>query len=73
MTNLAANTDFVSINNMHVFRSHYLPTGLSGITPHNGNVAFNEAGGDAGGAVFSVNADLDYHKDFGKELVSKKQ
>jgi hypothetical protein len=55
-----------------VFHSHFAPSGVAG-TPHNGNVTSTEAGGDVHGAVFTDQADLDYHTDTTKELVSIRQ
>ncbi|MGO9526365.1 MAG: hypothetical protein ACLP0A_02195 [Verrucomicrobiia bacterium] len=55
-----------------VFHSHFTPTGVSG-APHNGNVTSTESGGDVHGAVFTDQADLDYHTDTGKELISIRQ
>jgi hypothetical protein len=57
---------------LHVFHSHFAPTGIAG-APHNGNVTATEVGGDVHGAVFTNQADLDYHTDTTKELVSIRQ
>jgi hypothetical protein len=57
---------------LHVFHSHFTPTGVAG-APHNGNVTATEVGGDVHGAVFTNQADLDYHTDTTKELVSIRQ
>ncbi len=57
---------------LKVFHSHFTPTGVAG-APHNGNVTSTESGGDVGGAVFTDQADLDYHTDTGKEIVSIRQ
>jgi hypothetical protein len=57
---------------LNVFHSHFTPTGIAG-APHNGNVTATEVGGDVHGAVFTNQADLDYHTDTGKELVSIRQ
>jgi hypothetical protein len=57
---------------LHVFHSHFTPTGVAG-APHNGNVTTTESGGDVHGAVFTDQADLDYHTDTGKELLSIRQ
>src|SRR6202158_2646174 len=54
---------------LHVFHSHFTPAGVAG-APHNGNVTATEVGGDVHGAVFTNQADLDYHTDTTKELVS---
>src|ERR1019366_5663307 len=57
---------------LHVFHSHFTPTGVAG-APHNGNTTSTESGGDVHGAVFTNQADLDYHTDTTKELVSVRQ
>jgi hypothetical protein len=57
---------------LKVFHSHFTPTGVAG-TPHNGNVTSTEAGGDVHGAVFTDQADLDYHTDTNLELVKIRQ
>jgi hypothetical protein len=57
---------------LHVFHSHFTPTGVAGAA-HNGNVTSTESGGDVHGAVFTDQADLDYHSDTGKELLSIRQ
>ncbi|HEY6290935.1 MAG TPA: hypothetical protein VI455_05140 [Terriglobia bacterium] len=63
--------DFVPVNSLEVFRSHYTQ---SGVAPSNGHKARSkEAGGDVGGAVLTVQADLDNITDTGKELTSLKQ
>jgi hypothetical protein len=63
--------DFVPFNQLAVFRSHYY---LSGKGTSNGFIAGHpESGGDLGGAVFPVQADLDFYTDTGKELVGLKQ
>jgi hypothetical protein len=68
----AANTvpDFVPLSQMTVFRSHY---SLSGRIPSNGYGTTKESGGDLGGAVFPIQADLDYLADTGLELTGYKQ
>ena len=63
--------DFLAFSKLNVFRSHYLQ---SGVSPVNGHLARStEAGGDMGGAVFTVQADKDYITDTGTELVNYKQ
>jgi hypothetical protein len=57
---------------LHVFHSHFTPTGVAG-APHNGNVTATEAGGDVHGAVFTDQADSDYHADTNLELVKLRQ
>jgi hypothetical protein len=63
--------DFVPFSRLTVFRSHYEQ---SGVAPRNGHKArTTEAGGDVGGAVFTVQADDDFIADTGTELVNYKQ
>lgn len=63
--------DFVPYSQLTVFRSHYT---LSGKNPANGLIKGKaESGGDLGGAVFPVQADLDFYAETGKELVNLKQ
>jgi ABC-type phosphate transport system substrate-binding protein len=63
--------DFVPFSKLTVFRSHYLQ---SGVAPRNGHKArTTDAGGDVGGAVFTVQADDDFIADTGTELVNYKQ
>jgi hypothetical protein len=63
--------DFVPFNQLAVFRSHYT---LSGKVASDGFITGKpEAGGDLGGAVFPIQADLDFFADTGKELVGFKQ
>jgi len=57
---------------LHVFHSHFAPSGVAGAA-HNGNVTSTESGGDVHGAVFTDQADLDYHTDTGKEILSIRQ
>ncbi len=62
--------NFVARGDLQVFRSHRATEGGT-FVPRNGNVApGTERGADAGGAVFTVNADLDYFADTGMELVN---
>ncbi len=63
--------DFVPNSKLTVFRSHYEQDGIS---PRNGHKPrTTEAGGDVGGAVFTVQADNDYVAETGTELVNYKQ
>jgi ABC-type phosphate transport system substrate-binding protein len=70
--NVSATTDFIAYNQLLVFRSHRPGPGVSG-TVSNGNNGIAENGADAGGAVFSVNADKDLFNDFGFELTGIRQ
>jgi len=70
-TSVANIPDFVAFSSMQVFRSHYAQSGRS---PANGFVSGRgESGGDVGGAVFTIQSDIDFFTDTGKELVSLKQ
>jgi len=63
--------DFVPFNQLTVFRSHYP---LSGRIASNGFIPGRpESGGDLGGAVFPIQADLDFYAEAGKELLDLKQ
>jgi hypothetical protein len=66
---VASIPEIVPIAQLHVFRSHYFQAGL---LPSNGHRKA-EAGGDVGGAVFNVQADLDNILDTGKELTGFRQ
>jgi len=47
---------------------------MSGKTASDGFITGKpEAGGDLGGAVFPIQADLDFYTDTGKEIVGLKQ
>jgi hypothetical protein len=64
-TEVANIPDFLPYSKLNVFRSHYEQ---SGISPKNGHLPrTTEAGGDVGGAVFTVQADKDYITDTGTE------
>jgi hypothetical protein len=62
--------DFAPLTSLQVFRSHYLQ---DGVAPSNGHssvstapyTAYTEAGGDVGGAVFTIQADYDHIADYG--------
>lgn len=70
-TTSANGSNFVPKNQLFVFRSHYGPTfeASPNNDPRNGNVNVasgkKETGRDAGGAVFPIQADVDYSNDFG--------
>jgi len=57
---------------LQVFRSHYKIAGVATVV-HNGNTSAAEAGGDIGGGVFPIQADVDFNADTGKELASYHQ
>jgi hypothetical protein len=63
--------DFVPYSSMQVFRSHYTQ---SGIGAKNGHAAREiEAGGDMGGAVLTIQTDLDSITDTRKEITNEHQ
>lgn len=63
--------DVVPYSSMQVFRAHYFQSGKG---PADGFIAgHKESGGDMGGAVFTVQADLDVYADTGKEIQGEKQ
>jgi len=63
--------DFIPVSALNVFHSHFTQSGRSPADGYKTGVA--EAGGDMGGAVFPVQADLDSITDTGKEIVNLKQ
>ena len=64
--------DFVKATDLEVFRSYHATPDAT--TPSNGNVSgTTAAGGDVGGAVFPINADIDFATDSGSELVNQLQ
>jgi hypothetical protein len=62
--------DFVPVGALQVFRSHFTQ---AGVAPDNGNTGNLESGGDVGGAVYAIQADLDFFLDTGLELVERHQ
>jgi len=70
-TQVANIPDFIPISELQVFRSHYLQ---SGITGRNGHLPRQvEQGGDVGGAVLTIQTDLDSITDTKKEILSEHQ
>jgi len=69
----AANgTDFVPATSLRIFRSYHLtPYTVGNVSNGNNGNAAN--GGDVGGAVFSINNDVDNFNDFGGELTNIRQ
>jgi ABC-type phosphate transport system substrate-binding protein len=61
--------DFVPATQLFVFRSHYNQVGIVGANGHKSP----ERGGDVGGAVYTVQADLDSITDTGLEILGRKQ
>jgi ABC-type phosphate transport system substrate-binding protein len=70
-TQVATIPDFVPIGALQVFRSHYTQSGITGMNGHLPKTV--EAGGDVGGAVLTIQTDLDNITDNGKELTTLKQ
>jgi hypothetical protein len=62
--------DFVPVNEMQAFHSHYTQ---AGVAPSNGFSTAAEAGGDAGGAVYTIQADLQHVADYSTEILNVKQ
>jgi len=63
--------DFAPANQLSVFRSHY---DQSGVAASNGIIAGHaEAGGDMGGAIFTITSDKDYFTDTGTEILQQRQ
>ena len=61
--------DFVPFTSLEVFRSYHATPDAP--TPSNGNVDPGlAAGGDVGGAVFPINADIDFANDTSSELTN---
>jgi hypothetical protein len=70
-TQVANIPDFVAFSSLQVFRSHYTQSGKGG---SNGIIAGRqESGGDVGGAVYTIQSDLDFFADTGKEILAVKQ
>ena len=70
--NADAGTDFVSAQQLRVFRSYHQTPYTVGLVS-NGNNGPAANGGDVGGAVFSINNDVDFATDFGNELTGYRQ
>ncbi len=62
--------DFAPISTLSVFRSHY---NQSGVMASNGLEGTPEAGGDMGGAIFTIQNDKDYFTDTGMEILQQMQ
>jgi len=71
-------TDFVPVNNLATFRSHYaqvIRTGGGGTVGNNGfKTGIPETGGDAGGMVLTIQSEIDFLADTGgNQQVNLKQ
>lgn len=65
-------TDFASAKTLRVFRSyHQTPYTVGSVSSGNNGVAAN--GGDVGGAVFTINDDIDAYNDSGTDLSGLRQ
>jgi hypothetical protein len=70
-TSVANIPDFVAFSSLQVFRAHY---SISGRGASDGYCSkTQESGGDIGGAVYTIQADLDFCTDTGHELVNLRQ
>lgn len=65
--------DLVPVNLLQVFRSHFDRPGQIGATSNGNPGEPAESGGDEGGAVFTKNADSDFHADTGLQFTNIKQ
>jgi hypothetical protein len=63
--------DFVAFSSLPVFRSHYGQSGRGGADGYCPKTV--ESGGDIGGAVFTIQSDLDFCTDTGKEILGLRQ
>jgi ABC-type phosphate transport system substrate-binding protein len=64
--------DIVPYSQMQMFRSHYNRPGQANATSNGHTGEPPEAGGDVGGAVFSIQSDLDFFADTGTQLLQLK-
>ena len=64
--------DIVPYSSMQVFRSHFDRPGQASPTSNGNAGEAAEAGGDAGGAVLSIQADVDFFSDTGTQLLQLK-
>jgi hypothetical protein len=63
--------EWVPVAQLQVFRDHYTSSGKAGANGYlTGKV---ESGGSAGGAIITIQSDLDFITDFGKEILNEKQ
>lgn len=65
-------TDFVNAKVLRVFRSYHATPYTVG-APSNGNNGTPANGGDVGGAVFSINNDINFSTDIGSDLLNFRQ
>lgn len=70
-------TDFLPAGNMQTFRSHYTQVVRDNGTAYTGNNGFKsgipETGGDMGGAVLTIQSELDFINDTGGQQISQQQ
>jgi hypothetical protein len=70
--------DFLPFSSLSVFRSHFGQL-ISDVTynamyPDNGTISgIPEQGGDMGGAVLTVQSDLDYYTDTGNQQINERE
>lgn len=70
-TEVANVPEWIPVSQMNVFRDHYTQSGIAGVNGYQSGKT--EAGGDMGGAIITIQTDLDYITDHGKELLNEKQ
>lgn len=63
--------EWVPVAQLHVFRDHYTSSGKTGANGY--ETGKPEAGGSAGGAILTIQSDLDSILDIDKEILSEKQ
>jgi len=70
-TEVVSVPEWVPAASLQVFRDHYTS---SGVAPHNGYQSGKaEAGGSAGGAIITLQSDLDSITDYAAEILGEKQ
>jgi hypothetical protein len=65
-------SDFVAINKVNVFRSHYFQESVGADNGHRPGLPL-ERGGDVGGAPFNIQSDIDYFTDTNNVLIQHLQ
>jgi hypothetical protein len=63
--------EWVPVSQLQVFRDHYTQSGAAGSNGY--RTGHPEAGGSAGGAIITIQSDLDSITDFGVEILNQKQ
>jgi hypothetical protein len=70
-TEVANVPEWIPVAQMTVFRDHYTQSGIAGSNGYKAKTV--EAGGSMGGAIITIQTDLDYITDHDKELLNEKQ